>query len=158
MLSRRKQHKWRALWRRCVPYGTAASEMNVAPGRRTMLYIATDKPEIFRNEEKIFQRLAYATGVEVGDSFEIPGAVTIVTPAARLYIPMEELVDREAELARLGKELESAEKQLNTAKLKLSNEKFMNKAPANVVEGVRQNARKLEEHIALIRSSMEALQ
>ena len=134
------------------------SEMNVAPGRRTMLYIATSRHEVFEEGREIFLRMAYATGVEVGESFDIPGAVTIVTPDAKLYIPMEELVDKEAELKRLKKELESAEKQLNTANAKLHNEKFMSKAPENVVEGVRQNAKKLEEHIALIRSSMEALQ
>ncbi len=134
------------------------SEMNVAPGRKAMLYIAAARKEAFEEGREIFLRMAYASGVEVGDSFDIPGAVTIVTPDAKIYIPMEELVDKEAELKRLTKELESAQKQLNTANAKLNNEKFMSKAPANVVEGVRQNAQKLEEHIALIRSSMEALQ
>ena len=134
------------------------SEMNVAPGRKAMLYIAATRKEAFEEGREIFLRMAYASGVEVGDSFDIPGAVTIVTPDAKIYIPMEELVDKEAELKRLTKELESAQKQLNTANAKLNNEKFMSKAPANVVEGVRQNAQKLEEHIALIRSSMEALQ
>ena len=134
------------------------SEMNVAPGRKAMLYIAAARKEAFEEGREIFLRMAYASGVEVGDSFDIPGAVTIVTPDAKIYIPMEELVDKEAELKRLTKELESAQKQLNTANAKQNNEKFMSKAPANVVEGVRQNAQKLEEHIALIRSSMEALQ
>ncbi len=134
------------------------SEMNVAPGRKAMLYIAAARKEAFEEGKEIFLRMAYASGVEVGDSFDIPGAVTIVTPDAKIYIPMEELVDKEAELKRLTKELESAQKQLNTANAKLNNEKFMSKAPANVVAGVRQNAQKLEEHIALIRSSMEALQ
>lgn len=133
------------------------SEMNVAPGRKAKLYIASEKAQRFLWGEPIFRRLAYADGLEVGDAFEIPGAVTIVTPDAKIYIPMEELVDKEAELARLSKELESAEKQLNTANAKLNNEKFMSKAPENVVEGVRQNAKKLEEHIALLRSSMDAL-
>jgi valyl-tRNA synthetase len=84
--------------------------------------------------------------------------VTIVTPDAKLFIPTDELVDKKAELARLAKELESAKKQYATAQAKLKNEKFLSKAPANVVEGVRQNAAKLEEHIALIESSIREMQ
>ena len=133
------------------------SEMNVAPGRRTKLYIATAKPDVFEEGAPVFQRLAYATEIEVAPSFDLDGAVTIVTPDAKIYIQMDELVDKEAEIARLNKELQSAEKQFATATAKLHNEKFISKAPANVVEGVRQNAAKLEEHIALIRSSLEAL-
>ena len=133
------------------------SEMNVAPGRRTKLYIATAKPDVFEEGAPVFQRLAYATEIEVAPSFDLEGAVTIVTPDAKIYIQMDELVDKEAEIARLNKELQSAEKQFATATAKLHNEKFISKAPANVVEGVRQNAAKLEEHIALIRSSLEAL-
>ena len=133
------------------------SEMNVAPSRRTKLYLATAKPDVFVEGTAIFQRLAYATELEVADSFTLDGAVTIVTPDAKIYIQMDELVDKAAEIARLTKELESAEKQYATAQAKLSDEKFTGKAPANVVEGVRQNAARLQEHIALIRSSLEAL-
>ena len=133
------------------------SEMNVVPSRRTKLHIATAKPDVFEEGTAVFQRLAYATEIEVAESFDLEGAVTIVTPDAKIYIQMDELVDKAVEIARLTKELQSAEKQFATAQAKLSNEKFTGKAPANVVEGVRQNAARLQEHIALIRSSLEAL-
>ena len=133
------------------------SEMNVVPSRRTKLHIATAKPDVFEEGTAVFQRLAYATEIEVAESFDLEGAVTIVTPDAKIYIQMDELVDKAAEIARLTKELQNAEKQFATAQAKLSNEKFTGKAPANVVEGVRQNAARLQEHIALIRSSLEAL-
>ncbi len=134
------------------------AEMNVPPSRKTRLYIDTAVPETFRKGVMIFTRLASASRVEFG---AIPGAekaVTIVTPDARLFIPTGELVDRRAELARLSKEMESAQKQYATAQAKLKNEKFLSKAPANVVDGVRQNAGKLAEHIALIRSGIQELQ
>ncbi|MBS6861407.1 MAG: valine--tRNA ligase [Clostridiales bacterium] len=133
------------------------SEMNVVPSRRTKLHIATAKPDVFEEGTAVFQRLAYAAEIEVAESFDLEGAVTIVTPDAKIYIQMDELVDKAAEIARLTKELQNAEKQFATAQAKLSNEKFTGKAPANVVEGVRQNAARLQEHIALIRSSLEAL-
>ena len=134
------------------------SEMNVPPSRRTHLYLATAAEDTFRAGIPIFERLAWASKVEIGPSFDLEGAVTIVTPDAKLFIPTDELVDKEAELARLTKELESAQKQLVTASAKLKNEKFLSKAPANVVEGVRQNAAKLEEHIALLESGIKEMQ
>lgn len=133
------------------------SEMNVPPSRKTHLYIVTAAEAVFQEGAPIIERLAFANGVEVGTAFEIEGAVTIVTSGAKTYIPMDELVDKKAELARLTKELESAQKQYATTQQKLSNEKFLSKAPENVVEGVRQNAAKLKDHIALIQSSIDAL-
>ena len=134
------------------------SEMNVPPSRRTHLYLATAAEDTFRAGVPIFERLAWASKVEIGPSFDLEGAVTIVTPDAKLFIPTDELVDKQAELARLTKELESAQKQLATASAKLKNEKFLSKAPANVVDGVRQNAAKLEEHITLLKSGIKEMQ
>lgn len=103
------------------------------------------------------QRLAYASGIALGDSFDLPGAVTIVTDCAKIYIPMDELVDKAAETARLKKELESAEKQLAQTEAKLNNPGFVDKAPASVVEGARQNAETLRGRIQLIHESLQAL-
>lgn len=133
------------------------SEMNVAPSRKTHLYVATAALHVFHEASAMICRLAYANGVEIGEDFQIDGAVTIVTGMAKVYIPMDELVDKEAELTRLSKELESVQKQLVTAQQKLKNETFMSKAPQNVVDGVRQNAQKLEERLRLIQSGMDAL-
>lgn len=133
------------------------SEMNVPPSRKTHLYIAAGDAAMFEDGREIIKKLAYATEVEIGADYQLDGAATIVTANAKLYIPMSELVDKKAELERLTKELESAQKQYQNAQEKLANEKFMSKAPANVVEGVRQNADKLRDHIALIQSGIEAL-
>ena len=134
------------------------SEMNVPPSRRTHLYIATASPDTFRAEVPVLKRLAWASQVEIGAEFDPAGAVTLVTPDAQIFIPTGELVDPKEELARLEKELAGAQKRLGTAQAKLRNEKFLNKAPAPVVQGVRQNAAKLSEHIALIESGIRDLQ
>ena len=133
------------------------AEMNVPPSRRAKVYVASSFEETFRKGAQFVARLAYASEVEVGEAFSIPGAVTIVTADAKVYIPMDELVDKEAELKRLNKELETAQKQLDQVNAKLNNPGFTGKAPANVVEGARQNAQKLEDKIKMIASSIEAL-
>lgn len=133
------------------------AEMNVPPTRRAHLYLAAGAPQAFENGKAVIQKLAYASEVEIGASFDLEGAVTIVTSDAKLYIPMDDLVDQEAERARLTKELESAQKQLASAQGKLTNEKFMSKAPADVVDGVRANAAKLAERISMIESTLAGL-
>lgn len=132
------------------------SDMNVPPSKKAHIYIETAEPTAFDTEKNAIMRLAYASGCETGNSFNVEGAVTVVTENCKAYIPMNELVDFEAEKKRLNKELESAQKQLDTVNAKLNNEKFMSKAPENVVAGVRANGEKLTEKIRLIKESLEA--
>ena len=63
--------------------------------------------------------------------------VQVSTHAARGFIPMMELIDRDKELARLNKEKAKAEKELAMFEKQLSNPKFVEKAPAVLVEETR---------------------
>lgn len=134
------------------------SEMNVPPSRKAKVFIATEEQQTFVDGTAIVQRLAYANEVTVGSSFDMDGTVTIVTDDATVYIPMDELVDKKAEIARLTKEMEAAKKQLAQCTGKLNNQGFLSKAPANVVEGVKADAERLSDRIALIETSLAALQ
>ena len=133
------------------------SEMNVPPSRKAKVFIATKFPKTFEDGQAFIIKLASASGVAVADSFEIEGAVTVVTADAKIYIPMDELVDKEAELKRLNKELEQLKKRLAQSEGKLNNQGFVAKAPAAVVEGVRKQAEKEREQIALIEAAIAAL-
>ena len=126
------------------------AEMNVPPSRKAKVYIAAKEQKPYVNGEKFIIKLASANEVEIGESFELEGAVTIVTADAKIYIPMDELVDKEAELKRLNKELETAKKELAMAEGKLANEKFVSKAPQAVVDKVKATAEKMTEKISLI--------
>ncbi len=130
------------------------SEMNVPPSKKAHVYIETADEETFRGAALFFQRLAYASDVTVGTSFEIPGSVLIVADSARLYIPMGELVDLEAEKTRLHKELENTQKQLAGVQAKLNNEQFVSKAPAPIVQNQRDTAAKLKEKIQMLEQSL----
>ena len=136
---------------------TQRNEMNVPPSKKAKLFIATAIPETFSNGEQFFKKLASASEVEISDSFDIDGAVTIVTSDAKIYIPMEELVDKEAELKRLNKELKQVEKMLAQDEGKLNNPGFMSKAPEKVIEKIKGQAEKEREKIALIHAAMDAL-
>lgn len=136
---------------------TQRNEMNVPPSKKAKLFIATAIPETFSNGEQFFKKLASASEVEISDSFDIDGAVTIVTSNAKIYIPMEELVDKEAELKRLNKELKQVEKMLAQDEGKLNNPGFMSKAPEKVIEKIKGQAEKERDKIALIHAAMDAL-
>lgn len=136
---------------------TQRNEMNVPPSKKAKLFIATAIPETFSNGEQFFKKLASASEVEISDSFDIDGAVTVVTSDAKIYIPMEELVDKEAELKRLNKELKQVEKMLAQDEGKLNNSGFMSKAPEKVIEKIKGQAEKEREKIALIHAAMDAL-
>ena len=104
------------------------------------------------------QKLASASDVTVGDSFSIDGSVSIVTADAKIYIPMGDLVDFEAERKRLLKDREAAEKKLAQINGKLNNPGFLAKAPQNVIDGQKADAEKLTEKIKMIDESLSQLQ
>ncbi len=133
------------------------AEMNVPPSRKAHVYIATEKTEIFETATVFMQKLASASDVSIGDSFNIEGSVSIVTADAKIYIPMGDLVDFEAERKRLLKDREAAEKKLAQINGKLSNPGFLAKAPQNVIDAQKEDAEKLTEKIKMIDESLASL-
>ncbi len=133
------------------------AEMNVPPSKKAKVYIATAHKATFEQGGVFMQKLASASDVEIADAFELDGAVCIVTQDAKIYIPMGELVDFEAEKARLNKELAAVQKDLDFVNNKLSNENFVAKAPANVVAAQREQAAKYAEKIAMLKESIAKL-
>ena len=136
------------------------NEMNVAPSKKVHYTIATAQGDVFRAGVPFFARLASASDVSIVGADEVPaadGMVEVVTHAARIFMPLFELVDFEKELARIAKEKANAEKQLNGINAKLSNEKFLEKAPETVVNGEREKAEKLKALIEKLDASAAAL-
>ena len=131
--------------------------MNVPPSKKAKIYIETADKEIFSSCEMFFEKLASASGIEVGEKFDMPDAVTVVTDSARAFIPMDELVDKEKELARLLKEKEKAQKDIDFLSGKLNNQGFLAKAPEKLVEAEKAKLAKAEDKMAKINQSIEAL-
>ena len=125
------------------------AEMNVPPSKKSTLYVVSDKGEIFRQGEGFICRLAYADKVLIceTDPEGHESMVCVVTNDAKLYIPLEELIDFEKELARIEKEKANCLKQIAMFEGKLSNEAFVSHAPEKVVAEQRE---KLEKNKALL--------
>ena len=135
------------------------NEMNVAPPKKVHYTIATAHADTFARGIPFFKRLASASDVTVADA-NIPtpdGSIEVVTHAARVLMPLAELVDFEKELARIAKEKANAEKQLAGIENKLSNQGFIAKAPEAVVNGAREDAAKLRALIEKLDASAAAM-
>ena len=135
------------------------NEMNVAPSKKVHYTIATAHADTFARGIPFFKRLASASDVTVADA-NTPtpdGSIEVVTHAARVLMPLAELVDFEKELARIAKEKANAEKQLAGIENKLSNQGFIAKAPEAVVNGAREDAAKLRALIEKLDASAAAM-
>ena len=135
------------------------AEMNVPPSRKAALYVLTSKPQVYAEGEGFIQRLAYADTVTMLDKEpeNLNGMVTIPTADAKLYIPMGQLVDVAKELDRISKELEKNRRFLGSLEAKLSNEKFVSRAPEAVVNAEKEKAQKTRDLIASLEQSEAAL-
>ena len=138
---------------------TMRTEMNVHPAKKTSMIIETADPAPFRNAEVYLAKFAFATDVTFTEKYEgsTDGMVQVSTHTARGFIPMMELIDREKELARLNKEKAKAEKELAMFENQLANPKFVERAPAALVEEIRAKRTNSQSKLANIEQSIKAL-
>ena len=136
------------------------AEMNVPPSKKAEILLVTATPEIYQQGLHFIQRLAYASAVTFADTApaDLNGQISVVTANATAYMPLAELVDIKAELERIAKEKEKAENGLRIVMQKLSNEKFVSKAPEAVVNAEKERAAKFQELIAKLEESAKAMQ
>ena len=138
---------------------TMRTEMNVHPAKKTSMIIETADPAPFQSAEVYLAKFAFATDVTFTKKYEgsTDGMVQVSTHAARGFIPMMELIDRDKELARLNKEKAKAEKELAMFENQLNNPKFVERAPAALVEDIRNKHAKSQDKLANIEQSIKAL-
>ncbi|MBP3520166.1 MAG: class I tRNA ligase family protein, partial [Oscillospiraceae bacterium] len=144
---------------------TKRSELNVPPSKKAHLTIASLETDIFTQGIPLFKRLAYASDVTVlnmadaagSDEMRKQGMVEVITHAARIFIPLAELVDMAEEKKRLEKELGQRKNELAGLEARLGNPNFVGKAPAQVVEGQRARAEELKSLIAKLEESLASM-
>ena len=136
------------------------SEMNVPPSKKANITIETGEPGIFAQGVPYLQSLASSDEVNIlnhVDASEVEGAVQVVTGSARIFLPMDQLVDMEEEKKRLQREMDKIDKDIDMFENKLSNPGFVNNAPAHIVEQDKEKLRKAKEHKEKIIESLEAI-
>ena len=133
------------------------AEKNVPPSRKAHLFIDTDFTDTFEKGASFFERLVSASDVTVGKNLKVENAALAVTDSAKIYLPMGDLIDREAELKRLQKELENCQREIRSTEGKLANKEFVAKAPEKVVNVEREKLARANERLLKIQESIREL-
>ncbi|MBQ7390460.1 MAG: valine--tRNA ligase [Clostridia bacterium] len=132
-------------------------EMNVPPSKKAKLYVVTKYESTFSSAAKIIEKLASASEVILTDSYDSDDAVMIATDSGSLYIPLSEVIDFEKEKARLNAEMKKNDSEIERLEKKLSNEGFVAKAPAQVIEGERAKLKKYLETRESLKAALAKL-
>jgi valyl-tRNA synthetase len=103
--------------------------------RKDVRLVIKASPEWVAAESKILALLAGAGEIVLDSAYEAPkGTPAAVTQAGEVYMPLEGLIDVEAERIRLTREIEKMQMEVKKAEGKLGNASFVDRAPAEVVE------------------------
>ncbi len=166
MQSARAERSMELLMHCITEIRTLRSEKQVPPGRRITAIVQLDAAEnplwqrLFTENADYLKSLAGLETLQI----EAPGtkpdkSLSAVTPEGiQVFLPLADLVDMEAEIARTQKDLEKAKQELQRAHSKLSNPGFVNKAPAAVVEKEREKAAMLETSVAKLTQLLQELE
>jgi valyl-tRNA synthetase len=135
------------------------SEMNVPPSKKAKIFVVAEDEkvrDIFSRGELFFASLAFGSQIAIQNDMTgiASDAVSVILPQAVVYIPFDELVDREKELARLEKEKDKLTKEVDRVDKKLSNEGFVAKAPAHLIE---EEKAKKEKYQAMLQEVIDRL-
>ena len=135
------------------------AEMNVPPSKKAKVLVLTEKKSTFEAGSVFFPKLAYASSIELVEAVpeDANKMASVVTEDAQIYMPMGDLIDFEAERARLEKEKAKVEDDIAFVMKKLDNPGFVDKAPEKVVNVEREKAAKLREHLVKLEESIAAL-
>ena len=122
------------------------ADMDVPPSRRASVYIVTDNPD-YSAGVSFFEKLAGAKDVTIlSDEGGVPeGSVSVVAEGAKIFIPMDELIDVEKERERLTKEKERLEGEIARVEKMLNNPGFTSKAPQKKIDEERAKGDKYKE-------------
>ena len=135
-------------------------EANVSPAKKieVIFKIVNDREkEILEHNAKILDKLANVEKYEFNT--EIPALVGFkLVETTEIYVPLADLIDKEKEIAKLEKDIQKTQKELDRVLGKLSNEKFLSKAPKEVINKENGIKEELENKIAKFRESIKLYQ
>lgn len=136
------------------------SEMNVNPGKRIPVLLANytqqDKQRYQITSEYLAQ-LAKLESVDWIDEADAPQAAMALVGEMKVLIPLAGLIDRDAEIERLTKEVVKTKDNLEKTEARLNNPKFANKAPEKVVKQARDQAESQRKSLQELESQLEKI-
>ncbi|MFN6964122.1 MAG: valine--tRNA ligase [Pyrinomonadaceae bacterium] len=136
-------------------------EMNIKPSERVTAHVAADADmqRIFAENEAQIVKLARLEKLVLADSLDVPraSARAVVTGGAEIAVPLEGLIDFDKERERLGSQLAKLDTELQRINGQLSNQNFVERAPAEKVEELRTRKAEIEQQAKTLKQNLEAL-
>ena len=134
------------------------AEMNIPPSKKASMVIVTERGDVFEKGSVFFEKLASASSVVITDNASNvdDNSAHVIVDGAQIYMPMGELVDTEKEIARLNEEKKRLLSEIKRVEGKLSNEGFVAKAPAKVVEEEKAKGEKYKQMLQNVEESLKA--
>ena len=136
------------------------NNMNVHPSKKSkLIFVTKEYTNLIEQSKSFLERLGFANEIIIQENKEnIPSdAISIIEKNLELYIPFNELVDIDAEIERLNKEKEKAQSELKRAQGMLSNEKFVSKAPENLIAAEKEKVQKYTDLLDKINARLKEL-
>ncbi len=136
------------------------AEMNVPPSKKAKTIIVTDKTDVFEKGKIFFEKLASAseTVVQSDKSGIDANAVNVVVPSAEIFLPLDELVDKDKELQRLQAEKKKLEGEIKRVEGKLNNQGFVSKAPQKVIDEEKAKGVKYREMLDKVLANIASME
>ncbi|KAB2925009.1 MAG: valine--tRNA ligase [Bacteroidetes bacterium] len=137
------------------------SEMNIPPSRGIDFAASCndyDRLNLLEQQRPSLVKFLKLDSMNAGMALPKPGySASAVVKGQEIFIPLKGIIDTTVERERLQKEIDRLTGQLNGVNAKLTNEKFVGKAPADVIEKERSKQKNFEETIAKLRNNLEQL-
>lgn len=137
------------------------AEMNISPSIKFVVHVAgnSDLRDIFAANEEQILKLARASELVLSDSLSVPkaSAKAVLSGGAEVAIPLEGLIDFAKERERLRNQIAKLNTELERLNGQLSNASFVEKAPAEKVEALRERKAEIEQQTAALTQNIESL-
>jgi valyl-tRNA synthetase len=132
-------------------------DFNIASNKR-VVFVLQPSSALSDDEAAVLRILLNAERLDLTRDYQAPkGTPTALTPLGELHLPLEGLIDLEAERQRLGKEVTKVESELVTVRKKLANENFVAHAPAEIIAEHRERERSFAERLAQLQRMRDSL-
>ena len=128
--------------------------------RKADIYIETRFIDIFEDCSLIIKKLAMSDKIEIMENMDsslTENCVQVVTDSARIFLPLDNLIDKKQELDILLKEQEFCKKEIEMFEKKLSNENFLSRAPKHIVEKEQKKLDNIKQKLEKTNKSIEDL-
>ena len=140
---------------------TIRAEMNLAPSKPLPMLInnasVTEQAMINKNSDLLISLAKLSSITWLQATEQPPAAATALAGKLQILIPMQGLIDKDAEIIRLNKEIEKISKDLAKTHEKLANSGYTNKAPAEVVAKERQRLVELQSGLSKLQDGLETV-